>query len=340
MQQKGLIALLAVTFVAVILAAVSSLGGGPNANPIIGKPVLSGLASRLAEVEQVALVQGDAKTTLARRDGQWVVAERGDYPADAQKLRQLLLGLAELVYVEPKTAEAKNYPRLEVEDAGARDSKSTLITVSGPQGALLGEIIAGKPRVDELGGGDDGVYVRKPGDAQSWLARGTLDLSDTSGWLDHALVDLPAAGVKEVLLTSPDGVKLTVTRDKPADKFRLVELPKDKKLKSDDALDAIAGALAGLSLSDVKPQADFAWPKTGASRARFTFFDGQVVTVELADQDKTSWARITAAGTGDASAKAQDLNARTSSWVYALPAFKAAILKIRLADLLAPAKSS
>jgi hypothetical protein len=340
MQHKGLIALLAVTAVAVILAVISSLGGGPNANPLIGRPVLTGLASRLAEVEQVALIQGEAKTTLMRRDGQWVVAERGNYPADAQKLRQLLLGLAELVYVEPKTAEAQNYPRLEVEDAGAKDSKSTLITVSGQQGALLGEVIAGKPRADELGGGDDGVYVRKPGDAQSWLARGTLDLSDTPGWLDHALLDLPAADVKEVLLTSPDGVKLTVTRAAPDDKFRLVELPKDKKLRSDDALDAIAGALAGLSLSDVRPQADFTWPKTGASRARFTFFDGLAVTVELTDQDKTSWARITAAGTGDSSAKAQDLNARTANWVYALPAYKAAMLKARLADILAPAKSS
>ena len=38
----------------------------------------------------------------------------------------------------------------------------------------------------QLGGGNDGIYVRKPGDAQSWLARGTLDLSgDTAGWLDN-----------------------------------------------------------------------------------------------------------------------------------------------------------
>ncbi len=126
------------------------------------------------------------------------MAERNDYPADGRKLRQLLLGLAALTYVEPKTKEARNYSRLEVEDAGAKGSQSTLVTVSGAQGKLLGEIIAGKRVTDALGGGDDGVYVRKPDDAQSWLARGTLDLPDTPGWLDPALLDLPGAGVKEV----------------------------------------------------------------------------------------------------------------------------------------------
>ncbi len=340
MQRKFLIALLAVTAVAAILAVVSSLGGGPNSNPQIGRPVLAGLAPRLAEASQVTLVHGEAKTTLSRSGDHWVVAERGDYPADAQKLRQLLLGLAGLTYIEPKTKEAKNYPKLQVEDAGAKDSQSTLISVPGDQGALLGEIIAGKRVTDALGGGDDGVYVRKPGAAQSWLARGTLDLSDTPGWLDPALLDLPGAGVKEALLASPDGSRLTIARNQPADKFRLAELPKDKKLRGDDALDAIAGALAGLKLSDVRQAADFAWPKTGVSRAQFTFFNGLVVSIEIVDLDKTSWARFTATGSGEFSAPARALNARVAGWVYALPAFKANLLKARLADLLAPAKSS
>ncbi len=340
MGQKSLIALLAVTLAAAVVAVFSGLGGGPNSDPRIGRPVLADLAPHLAEIEQVTLMHGESKTTLSRHGDQWVVNERNDYPADAQKLRPLLLGLAGLVYVEPKTQEAKNYPRLEVEDAGAKDSKSTLVTVSGAQGALLGEIIAGKRVTDALGGGDDGVYVRKPGDAQSWLARGTLDLSDTPGWLDPALLDLPAAGVKEMLFSPPGESPFAIARDKPEDKFHLAALPKDKKLRGDDALDAVAGALAALKLSDVKPAADFAWPKTGESRARFTFFNGLVVTVEVVDVDKTSWTRFTAAGSGDAASQARDLNARTAPWVYALPSYKANLLKTRLADLLAPAKSS
>jgi len=338
MQRNSLIALLIVTLAAVVLAVVSGSGGGPNSNPLTGRPVLADLASHLGEVAQVTLVHGADKTTLIRRDNQWVVSERQDYPADAEKLRQLLLGLAGLTYVEPKTKEAQNYPRLQVEDAGAPNSQSTLITVSGAQGALLGEVIAGKRLVDALGGGDDGVYVRKPGDAQSWLARGTLDLSGASGWLDPALADLPADGVKEVLLTSPDNSRLTIARAQPGDPFTLAELSKNRKLRSDDALDGVASALGGLQLTDVAPASGFVWPKTGTYHASFIFFNGLVVTADLADQDKTSWARFIATGTGDATAQAKQLNDNFANWVYVLPAFKVDLLKTRLADLL-PAPS-
>ena len=340
MRQKSLIALLAVTLAAAVAAVFSGSGGGPNSDPRIGRPVMADLAPHLAEIEQVALMHGESKTTLVRHGDRWTVDERADYPADAEKLRPLLLGLAGLRLRRAQDQGSQNYPRLEVEDAGGKDSKSTLVTVSGEKGALLGEIIAGKRVTDALGGGDDGVYVRKPGDAQSWLARGTLDLSDTPGWLDPALLDLPADGVKEMLFSPPGKSPIAIARDKPGDKFHLAVIPKDKKLRGDDALDAAAGALAALKLSDVKPAADFAWPKTGESRARFTFFGGLVVTVEVVDVDKTSWARFTAAGSGDAAAQARDLNARTAPWIYALPSYKANLLKTRLADLLAPAKSS
>jgi hypothetical protein len=342
MQQKPLMALLAVTVVALALAAFAVLGnGGPFADPLVGTTVLPEIAPNLAAIARVSLVRGDVQTTLTRHGDDWVVAERGNYPADAQKLRGLLLGLAELTYVEPKTRQPQSYPRLEVEDAGAKDAKSTLITISDAKNSLLGELIAGKRRIDQLGGGDDGVYLRKPGNAQSWLARGTLDVSgDTATWLDRKLFDLPAAGVKEVVLTAPDGSRLTIARDKPEDKFRLVELPKDKKLKGDDALAGPTGVLANFNLSDVKPAASVNFPSDGVSHARFVMFNGLTVTIDLYDQDKISWARIAASGSGEAAATGQALNARLSPWVFALSQYQADLLKTRLAALLAPPKAS
>ena len=103
-----------------------------------------------------------------------------------------------------------------IEDAGAKDSKSTFVTLADTKGALLGELIAGKHRADQLGGGEGGVYVRKPGTAQSWLARGDLDIAgDTSMWLDKTLLDLPVAQVKQAVLAQADGSKVT-TRPRQA----------------------------------------------------------------------------------------------------------------------------
>ena len=343
MQTKGLIGLLAVTALAVIAAIVVARGGGGiRSDPLVGTRVLPAVHERIDAVARIAFVHGAARTTLVRKGDQWSVEEKGGYPADADKVHQTVLGLAELAFVEPKTKKADLYPRLEVEDADKAGAKSTLVTVSDDKGSLLGEIIAGKRRVDELGGGDDGIYVRKPGDAQSWLARGTLDLAgDTTQWLDKKLMDLPADQMKIVTLTAADGGKLAFARGKAGEALALTAPPPaGKKLKADSALDEPAGALAGLELSDVRPAKDVAIPKDGIVQARFETLDGMVITVVLFNKDGADWARIDASGTGDAATRAAALEAKLQPWLFGLPTYKTKLLQTKLDDVLEAPKPS
>jgi hypothetical protein len=343
MRQRSLLVLLTVAAAAVILAVVSSLGGSSGeSNPLIGTLVLPDLGRQLQTIDRVALVRGTQKVTLKRGGNNWQVEEKGGWLADPQRVRRLLLGLAELRYVEPKTHERRLYSRLAVEDAGKPDSNSTLVTVADGKGKLLGEIIVGKSKYDELGGGNDGLYFRKPGDVQSWLARGSLDLTgDTTAWLDKTLLDVPAAAVKDAEFTAASGAKVDILRDAPADKFRLANaIPKGKKLKGEDALNEPAGALASLELADVEPETAFAFRGAGIAHARFATFDGLTVTLDIAEQGKTSWVRISATGAGAAAARAQAINAKTRGWLFAFPDYKTDLLKTTLAGLTEPAKSS
>jgi hypothetical protein len=340
-QHKGLVALVAVTVLAVVLAAVVARTTGPQPDPLAGRPVLSEVASRLGDVGRMALVHGDQKTTLVRDGDKWSVEERGGYAANVTKVRQALLGLADLTYVEPKTAKAASYSRLEVEDTGGKDSKSTMVTLADTKGALMGDVITGKHRDDQLGGGEGGVYVRKPGTAQSWLARGKLDLAgNTAEWLDKTLLDLPGVQVKQVVLTQADGSSITIGRDKAGDKLALANMPKDKKLKYDSILDDAAGTLGGLQLDDVAPAKDFAFPASGVSHAQFIAFNGETIAIDLADKDGKSWAKITATGTGDGAKAATDLNTKVAPWIYALPSDKAKTLRDKLDDLVEAPKAS
>ena len=342
MAGKGLWALLAVTAAAVVAAILVSGGGAPRTDPLVGQPVLPEVAQRLADVGRVTLVHGGVKTTLRRRGDHWVVEEKDDYPANEVKVRQALLGLADLSFVEPKTRKPALYSRLEIADADKKDAKSTLVTVADEKGSLLGELITGKRRVDQLGGGNDGIYVRKPGDAQSWLARGTLDVTgDAPQWLDKKLLDLPQAKVKDATLTAADGGALAFKRDKPEDKFALAAPPPaGKKLKSGDPLDAPAGALADLELADVRPAKDFDFPKTGVAEARYESFDGLAVTISLVQKDGKDWARITASGTGEAEKQAANLNAKLAPWVFAIESYKAKMLETKLDDVVETPKGS
>ncbi len=342
MTNKGLYSLLALTVIAVIAAAVVSRGNVAKTDPYAGTPVLPGMASRLDEVGRVAFVHGAQRTTIAHLGPDWVVEEKGSYPADPVKVRQALLGLGDLTLVEPKTKKPDLYPRLEVEDADKKDAKSTLITVSDDKNSLLGEIIAGKRKVDELGGGNDGIYVRKPGSAQSWLARGTLDVTgDPIAWLDKKLLDVPADQVKSVTLAAADGQTLGFTRTKAGEDFALTTPPPaGKKIKQDNPLNEPAGALAGLELADVEPAKGVAVPKDGVATARYETFDGLVVTVALFNLDGHDWARIDASGTGDAAKKAGELEAKLEPWLFGLPSFKTKQLQTKLDDVVEAPKPS
>jgi len=343
MQNRGLIGLFVVTLAAVIAAFFVARGGASaRTDPLVGTRVLPQVARGIDTVARVALVKGGVKTTLVLQGADWTVEERGFYRANADKVHQMLLGLADLTYVEPKTRKPDLYPRLEVEDADKPGAKSTLVTISDAQGSLLGEIIAGKHSVDQLGGGNDGVYVRKPGDAQSWLARGALDLSGTTAdWLDKKIMDLPVAQVKSVVLTAAAGPELSFGREKPGDKFALATpIPAGKKLKGDSALDDPAGVLGGLELSDVQPAKTFDFPQQGVAQARFESFDGLVVTVSVADKEGAHWARIAVTGTGDAAARAAALTDRLQPWVFGIDDYQAKQLETKLDDVVETPKAS
>ncbi len=340
MQQRGLILLAAATLALVVLAVVAIATGDRNVSRAApGERALPSLAAQLGDVATVGLKRSALELTFVHDGDGWLVAEKGNYPAAAGKVRQIVLAMADLTLVEPKTQKAEFYPRLEVEDAGK--SKSTLVTLKDKSDTPLAELIIGKRRYDRLGAGNDGVYVRKPGDPQAWLARGSLEFSDQlSSWLDRRILDIPVKRIAKVTLTQPDGAKLVITRSAPDADFTVEEAPADAKFKSETATREPAMALETLDLDDVKPTAEMFVPDKDVATASFTTFDGLTVDLRLLDRDNTHWVAVSAAGSGAAEAKAKEIDGKVSRWTYAIPSYKASALKTKLSDLLDPAKGS
>src|SRR5947208_4434749 len=145
MQKKGLIPLAAATLVLValaIFALVSGDRGVSRAAP--GERAFPALAAGLDSVASVALWRNGATLTFIRDGDTWLVAEKGNYPANPAKISQLVRAMADLTLVEPKTQNADRYPRLEVEEPGR--GKSALLSVRDKSGATVAEVIVGKRR--------------------------------------------------------------------------------------------------------------------------------------------------------------------------------------------------
>ncbi len=340
MQKRSFLLLLGTT-VAVVAAMVAALSHGDRAvspSPVNVR-VFPKLGAHLGDLAWLRLSHGAMTADFTAIGGHWVVVEKGNYPAAPGRMRRLLLGLADLTLVEPKTRRPALFARLDLDEP--TNGKSTLVSLQDRTGATVAELIVGKSRPDRLGGGNDGVYVRRPGEELAWLARGSLDLpSDITDWLDRRILDIAPARVASIALTGADGAVLTLRRDAAGGKVAVADPPADAKLKGQAALAAPAGALAGLDLDDVKPAADLPVPDSGVAVAAFQTFDGVSVTLRLFRQGGRDWVAVAASGSGKAAAEASAINRRLARWRYAIGGERAKLLRTALADLVEPAKGS
>ncbi|MBV8507388.1 MAG: DUF4340 domain-containing protein [Alphaproteobacteria bacterium] len=340
MQARSLILLAVATVILVAIAIVVLASGDRGVSRAApGQLAFPALAAKLGDVASVT-VSRDGNTMTFIRDGDsWLVAEKGNYPANAAKVSQIVRAMADLTLVEPKTQNPDLYPRLELEDPGK--GKSALVAVKDKSGGDLAQAIVGKRRYDRLGAGNDGVYLRKPGEAQTWLARGALDPSgDPASWLDRQIIDISEKKIAKVTLTQADGTKLVISRSAPDASFAVEDAPADTKFKNESTIGGPAAALETLDLDDVKPVAELPVPDKDVVTASFTTFDGLTVDLRLMDRDKSNWIAISATGSGPAAGEAKKIDDKVSHWTYAIPVYKANLLKTKLADLVEPAKGS
>jgi hypothetical protein len=335
-RKRNFLALAGTTLVLLLLAIAATVTGEHAAIRMPPETrAFPGLATRLGDVVSVSLVRRGLRLDFVREGKGWLVVEKGDYPAAAGRLRRIALELADLTLVERKTREQRLYSRLAVEDPG--QGKSALVTLKDKSGKALAALIVGKESTDRLGAGQDGVYVRRPGHAQSWLAAGSLDLSgDTASWLERSILDIPAARIARITLAQPDGRTLVIGRSAPNDKFAVAEAPAGAKPGNDAAVSEPAAAFAALDLDDVAPAARHPIPAHGVVTAHYQTFDGLVVDLRLIARGKTAWVAISAAGSGKAAAEARAIERRVGPWVYAIPSAKADLLQAPFAS---PAKS-
>ena len=181
MSPKAFAVLAGTTAVSVALAAWAVAGRDLPINAAgQPEPMFPGLIDRVNEVQTVQVTGGSAGLTLERTPaGSWVVKERGGYPAEAQRVRELALGLANLTLVEAKTARPERLGRLELDDPSKPEAKSRRVELLDKDGKALASAVVGKTKFGLYGAGRAGVYVRRGGEEQAWLAAGELDVPDT-----------------------------------------------------------------------------------------------------------------------------------------------------------------
>lgn len=340
MRKGGFLLLLGATIVLLVLALVSlRLGERTVTQASAGERTLPDLAGKLGDLTWIRLSRGATRVNFAQIGGSWAVVEKGNYPAIQSKVRQLLLGLADVTLVEPKTRRPELLSRLALDDPSK--GNATQVTLQDRTGNTVGELIVGKRRSDRFGTGNDGVYVRRPGNDQAWLARGSLDPSgDALSWIDRHLIDLPQNRIAAMKFTDPDGTELVLTRKTPDAKFAAENAPEDINLKTEAILTGPASALTNFDFDDLKPVTELPVPDHGVATASYTTFDGMTVELFVFENGDAPWVGVDASGSGAGEAEAKTIANKATRWTFAIPVAKAKLLRSKLGDITEPPKGS
>ena len=322
----------------VLLAIIGQRQTAPTTSSV-DTMFLPGLMDSLDDVDSVAIVAAGNTmvATLDRGSEGWTVRERGDYRADLTKVRHTLLSLAEANIIEAKTANPELHAMLGVEDIDATDATGLAVTLEGPATPI--SVIIGETA------GDYRRYVRRTGEPQSYLINRDPEVGGSAAdWLDAAVLDLPAARVRSVTVTHPDGEVVRVSKmSSEQPNFAVDAIPEDRSLLYDSVANVMASVLQDLTLEDVERVGD---SNEAETVTEITTFDGLVLTVRGLEREDGTWIRFTAnpapeqPAAGEAGAEfdptieAQELNARLGGWRFRIPAYKFEQLTRRMDDLL------
>lgn len=270
MNVKTLYWLVAVAIIAVVGAVALRMSHARTAeSDEQAKPLLPGLGGHVNDVSAITVTGAGGKpiATMKRAGDGWHIVERSDYPADITEIRGLLVKLDRATLVEAKTSNPKHYADIGVDDVAGKDAKGVLVTLTGV--AAPNKVIVGN-----YSGTSQGTFVRRDGEAQSWLASGNLNVSKSlPEWEKRDIADIPAAKIASIAVVTPDGKTLLMHKQAADDaNFAVDDVPKGRTVNN-GSVSTIATTFSGLRVDDVESAKDKPAPAQ-AAKAEFETFNG------------------------------------------------------------------
>jgi molybdopterin-binding protein len=369
----GVLALLIA--VAAVIATVSESNGKAVAEEKKESPLLiPDLRENINDVARIEMQDSTAKLTLEQKgEGSWVLVEKSSYPVKFSSVRDLVVKLSDLELVEKKTANPELYSRIQVEDVTEEGAQSKLVTLFDKDGKEMGSAILGKANFGQGTRSENGdQFVRKPGEKQSWLAKGNVSLMvNERNWLDTDIVNLENDRVEKVVIEHPEGEKIVASRtDKAVQDFTLETMPEGRDLRSASVTRSLSGLLRSVRFDEVMPKAEA--PLEGEpvvaivdtfnglrvnsriytkDEKDYVVFDAEVLEAKIAEHNAAIPEETAAEGEAPAEGEepepkpepidleaikkeADEINSKYGEWAYVLPAYIADRLQKKNEDFL------
>jgi hypothetical protein len=317
----------------------------PTDDSVTGQRLFPELEQKLNDITRIQIEHNGTVYQVVNKDDQWQLPDKGGYPALFERVKPLLLGIALLEKVEPKTSKPENYARLGVQEPAA-DSGNTRINLYLTGDTPVASLIVGGIRGGLMAGGRDGIHARVSGEPQAWLVAGNLDLPQAEvDWVDRQIIHIKPKAVQRVSIRYPDGGSLVMEKPRQgAPHFEVMNIPDGAVLKDGIEINPLTRSLAGLKMEDVLVRSEAGLPEAEAVTAVFETWGGLQVTAYTVEQegkifawfdvgvaalDVTDLSGVRTTQTNDA-----ELRSRLEGWVYQVPRKRGDRLRAKLTDLI------
>jgi len=348
MTPKSITVLSVVTAIS-IAAAVASLNINRDSSASVqGGALFPELLDTMDGVSKITVTDKDRQTTVSRSSGGvWGVNASDGYPASTSNVQKSILQVAQLLYLEKKTANEKLYERLQLEDLEKDESQVRRIQFFDDQNKVLADLFLGKKRLDLAGETSAGAYVRKPNDPQTWLVSGEIDFqTELKSWLRNSILNIREEDVLKAEIRHPGGEIVRISKEDPKNRnFTLHNIPEGKKLKYESDPNNIANVVENLEMQDAKKAEKFKFIAKKTVTATYTSRNGLVADLALLKLGEDDWLKVKLTLSSDhlkddkVADIARKITERTRGWVFKIPGFKAERLRRDAAKMLVEKKT-
>ena len=304
MRRSPVQILLVLAVAGALLAALVIASSGDKSSASYNPEKLFPLL-QIDDIVRIEITAPEYDATLLAANGGWGVDSRSGYPADAEKLRRLVLGVAGLTPTDRMTDKPEKYARVGV--AADIPASGHLRFLNGGDEVLvdlaLGDLRKGKPQGPGGFSPTQGQYVRAEGDPWVYLITSEIQIEERAqDWLEREVMDVAEADLTRIAIDHVDSTETLAIARAEGDAFSIETTIPNGYEQTDWSVVAMAKGLSGLTLEDVF-KADGEKSEGLEFDIRFvaTNRDGVAYTAATGKRDDKRYLKLSAAVAGTVS---------------------------------------
>ena len=252
-----------------------------------GELIFENIKKELNDIKEINIDNKKKKISIRKDQDIWYMSTKSGYKVKNEIVRKNLIQISELRFFEKKTEDESLYSRLNLDYPNDEDSESKYISIIDNDKKVLVEFILGKKK-------ENGVYIKKIKDKETWLTSGTLDMSSAEeDWLETRILNIDYKDVKNVSINhlNKKNESLSLTKDDKNENFLIDNLTKEQIPKSDLIANFIGYFFTNLTFEDVIERESNINNKA-LIKINFKLFDGVNIFASIYNQDKDKWINI------------------------------------------------